>query len=197
MRNPRISQSGLFALSLVLCIVLQSAPVLAQNAASTGAKADVESILTSKKVTLSAEKKEILVDAKDIKPGEIMEYRATYTNKSKAPVTNLVGTLPIPADTVYQGGSAHPAIGVKASLGDGIYAPMPLKRKVKLPNGKDGEQDVPLAEYRSLQWSLGELAAGKSVVVSARVRVSDVTPTAPATPASATPPPPQTQGGQK
>jgi len=197
MKNIRVMKFVLFVLSLVFCMALQSSPGLAQTAAPAGAKPDVESVLTGKKVTLSADKKEVLVDTKDVKPGEIIEYRATYTNKSKDPVKNLVGTLPIPPETVFQGGSAKPAIGVKASLGDGLFAPIPLKRKVKLPNGKDGEQDVPLAEYRSLQWSLGELAAGKSVVVSARVRVSDVTPTAPATPASATPPPPPTQGGQK
>jgi uncharacterized repeat protein (TIGR01451 family) len=197
MRNKHVPQTGLFVLGLVLAIALQPLPVAAQTAVSVQAKPEVESVLTSNKVTLSADKKEVLVDAKDIKPGEIMEYRATYTNKSKAPVTNLLLNLPIPPGTEYQGGSAKPASGLKATLGDGKFSPIPLKRKVKLPSGKEGEENVPFAEYRSLQWSLGELAAGKSVVVSARVRVSDVTPTVPATPASATPPPPSPPGGQK
>ena len=112
-------------------------------------------------------------------------------------VTNLVANLPIPAGTEFQRASAKPVVGVKATLGDGKFNAIPLKRKVKLPDGKEVEREVPLAEYRSLQWSLGELAAGKSVVVSARVRVTDVTIAAPATPASATPPPPSPQGGQK
>jgi uncharacterized repeat protein (TIGR01451 family) len=197
MKNPRIPKIGSLLLGLVFLFGLQSAPVLAQTAAAARAPADVESLLTSKKITLSADKKEILADAKDAKPGEIIEYRATYTNKGKALVTNLVANLPIPVGTEFLRASAKPAIGVKATVGDGKFEAIPLKRKVKLPDGKDGEREVALAEYRSLQWSLGELAAGKSVVVSARVRVTDVTPNAPATPASATPPPPPSPGGQK
>lgn len=197
MKNSHFSKVGLFALSLIFYIGLQPLPVLAQAAVPVAAKPDVETVLTRKKITLSADKKEVLIDTKEIKPGEIIEDRATSTNKGKATVKDLVLNLPVPAGTEYVGSSARPPIGARASLGDGKYAPIPLKRKVKLPSGKDGEEDVPYAEYRSLQWSLGELAAGKSVVVSARFRVTDVTTPAPATPASATPPPPPTQGGQK
>lgn len=197
MKNRSIMQFGLFAFGLVFGIGLYSAPVLAQTAATAQAKPDVETILTSKKVTVGADKKEALIDAPTVKPGEVIEYRATYTNKGKAAVGGLTATLPIPAGTGYQGGTASPKAGVSASLGDGKFAPIPLKRKVKLPDGKEVERDVPLTEYKSLQWSLGELAAGKSVVVSARVRVTDVTPAVSATPASATPPPPSSSGGQK
>ena len=197
MKTSRIAQRALFALGLVLLLGLRSAAGLAQGVTAPAAPGDVESVLTQKKVVLSADKKETLADSKDIKPGELIEYRVTYTNKSKGPVTGLTGTLPIPVGTEFQKGSAKPVMGIKASLGDGKYEAIPLKRKVKQPDGKTVEQDVPTSEYRSLQWSLGELAAGKSVVVSARVRVTDVTSTAPATPASATPPPPSTQGGQK
>jgi uncharacterized repeat protein (TIGR01451 family) len=197
MRIPQITRFGLFTFGLVLSIGLQSAPVLAQTGASAQAKPDVESILTSKKVSVGADKKEVLSDATTVKPGELIEYRATYTNKGKAVVTNLLATLPIPPGTEYQGSTATPKTGVKASLGDGKFEPIPLKRKVKLPDGKEVERNVPLTEYKSLQWSLGELAAGKSVVVSARVRVTDVTPAVSATPASATPPPPSSSGGQK
>lgn len=197
MKNRSIQQVGLFAFGLVFGITLYSAPVLAQSGAAAQSKPDVETILSSKKVTVGADKKEVLSDAATIKPGEVIEYRASYANKGKDGVKGLVATLPIPAGTAYQGGTAAPKGGVSASLGDGKFAPIPLKRKVKLPDGKEVERDVPLTEYKSLQWSLGELAAGKSVVVSARVRVTDVTPAVSATPASATPPPPSSSGGQK
>ena len=197
MRNFSASHIKCFASGLLLLAGLQAAPALAQPASASGAKPDVEAILTGKKVTVGADKKETLGDAKGVKPGEILEYQASYTNKGKAPVSNLLATVPIPEGTEYIAASAKPAGTVKASLGDGKYAAIPLKRKVKLPDGKEVEKDVPLAEYKSLQWSLGDLAAGKSVVVTARVRVADVTPTVPATPASATPPPPPPQGGQK
>lgn len=173
-----------------------SAPA-AKPAAAPSAKPEVESVLVARKVELDAEKKEKLIEASTARPGELIEYRVTYTNKGQGVVRDVLATLPIPADTVFQRAGVVPA-GAKASLGDGKFAPIPLKRKVKLPSGKEEEIDIPLSEYRAIQWSLGELAAGKSVVVAARVRVSDAPNTAPP---SATPPtpagPPSAKGGQK
>ena len=168
----------------------------AQSAAPV-AKPDVESVLTAKKVEIGADKKEVLTDAKTAKPGEVIEYQVTYTNKGKAAVRDVLATLPIPEGTDFQRGTTKPGTA-KASLGSGRFDAIPLKRKVKLPSGKEEEIEVPFSEYRALQWSLGELAAGKSVVVVARVRVSDAPNTAPA---PATPPtpagPPAAKGGQK
>ena len=94
-------------------------------------------------------------------PGDIIGYAATYTNKSKTALNNLTPTLPIPADTGYQAGSANPDIGIEATLGDGRFEAIPLKRKVELPDGKAG-QEVPAAHYQALQWSLGELAQARA-----------------------------------
>ena len=172
-----------------------SAP--AAKPGAPAAKPDVESVLVARKVELDAEKKEKLIEASTARPGELIEYRVTYTNKGQGVVRDVLATLPIPADTVFQRAGVVPA-GARASLGDGKFLPIPLKRKVKLPSGKEEEIDIPLSEYRAIQWSLGELAAGKSVVVAARVRVSDAPNTAPP---SATPPtpagPPSAKGGQK
>jgi len=188
---------NLFVLSLLLLVGLQSAPVLAQSSAPAASKPDVESILTSKKVVVGADKKETLVDGKDVKPGEIIEYQVTYTNKGKAPVSNLTANLPIPEGTEFLRASAKPVLGAKASLGDGKFDPIPLKRKVKTPDGKEVEQEVPLVQYRVLQWSLGELAPGKSAIVSARVRLSDTPTQAPAAPAKPATAVPSTTGAAK
>jgi uncharacterized repeat protein (TIGR01451 family) len=187
----------LFVLSLLLIAGLQTAPVLAQSAAPAAPKPDVESILTSKKVVVGTDKKETLVEAKDVKPGEIIEYQATYTNKGQTRVSNLTANLPIPEGTDFLRASAKPALGAKASLGDGKFDAIPLKRKVKTPDGKELEQEVPLALYRVLQWNLGELAAGKSTTVSARVRISDAPTQAPAAPAKPAAAVPSTTGGAK
>ena len=173
-------------------------PLLAHAQNTTPApKPDIESILTAKKVEMGADKKEVLTEAKTAKPADVIEYQVTYSNKGKTPVRDLAATLPIPADTEFVRSSPRPGTA-RASLGDGKFSAIPLKRKVKLPSGKEEEIEVPFSEYRALQWSLGELAAGKSVVVSARVRVSDAPVTAPA---SVTPPtpagPPAAKGGQK
>ena len=52
MRIPQITRFGLFVFGLVLSIGLQSAPVLAQTDGAAQAKPDVESVLTSKKITV-------------------------------------------------------------------------------------------------------------------------------------------------
>lgn len=180
MEASRFLSKSWYALLLIFGMALQTAPALAQTAATANSNNDIQAVLTGKKVTIGADKKEVLADAKTAAPGDIIEYAATYTNKGKAALKNLTPNLPIPADTEYQAATAAPAMGVKATLGDGKYEAIPLKRKVKLPDGKVVEQEVPPAKYRALQWSLGELAPGKSVTVSARVRVSDVQAPAPA-----------------
>lgn len=190
MQIPRVAKAISLSFSLFLLLALNAAPGLAETAALPAPKGDVESVLTQKKIVIGSNKKETVSDVKDVKPGELIEYRAAYTNKGKAAVTNFSATLPIPEATEYQRGTATPAMGVKATVGDGKFLPIPLKRKVKLPDGKEVEQDVPLAQYKALQWSFGELGAGKTVVISARVRVSDT----PAAPAGA---PPTTTGGPK
>lgn len=188
-----------FSRILILSGLFASFNLQAQTAvpAVTAQKPDIESVLTAKKVELADDKKERLIEAKSAKPGEVIEYVATYSNKGKTAVRDVLATLPIPADTIFVRDTPRPATA-RASVGDGKFAAIPLKRKVKLPSGKEEEIEVPFSEYRALQWSLGELAAGKSVVVSARVRVSDAPNSAPA---PATPPAsagiPAAKGGQK
>ena len=190
MGTSLIQRLGCCASGLVLSLGMHAAPAFAQAAAGASSNKEIEAVLTSKKVIVGAEQKETLIDAKNVKPGEIIEYQATYANKSKASISQLTPNLPIPEGTEYLPGSARPA-RVKATLGDGKFEAIPLKRKVKLPDGKEVEQEVPASKYRALQWSLGELPAGKSMTVSARVRVSDA-PNVPA-PAAA----PSSAGGAK
>lgn len=99
------------------------------------------------------------------KPKDIIEYRATYTNNTAGSIKGLKATLPIPADTQYIGMST-PA-GALAST-DGInFATPPLKKTV---NGKMVE--VPLKDYRALQWQIAELPSKKSITVVAQTKVN-------------------------
>lgn len=105
--------------------------------------------------------------ATQAKPNDVIEYRATYTNNTQKTIKGLLATMPIPPDTQFLAKST-PA-QAQAST-DGVnFAAMPLKRKV-------GGQtvNVPLQEYRALRWTIAELPAGKSVVVTAQTRVSSV-----------------------
>lgn len=108
--------------------------------------------------------KEALVDAKETKPGETVEYRATYKNVSKSAVRNLKATLPVPDGMEYVAKTVNPA-NAEASTDKKSFAVMPLMRS----NGKDV---IPTKEYRAVRWLVPELAADKSFVVSARMKVA-------------------------
>lgn len=109
--------------------------------------------------------KETLLAAKDAKPGEVIEYRATYKNISNAPVRKLVATLPVPKSTEYQAKTAMPATGVQATIDSVTFAPVPLINTTT-------KQEISPKLYRALRWNFATLKVNESVVVSARVKVS-------------------------
>lgn len=139
------------------------------------AKKQVEVLLVQSKVVKDAQGREQLVSADTVKPGDILEYKATYTNKTGKPVTGLVAELPIPEGLEYLPKTAQPGPDrVKVAAKDGQFAAEPLARVV---NGKT--ETVPYNEYRSLRWTLGQLQANGVTVVSARARVEEVAPAQP------------------
>ena len=155
-------------------------PAFAQNAAVTAppvaSKAVVTVVLTQSKVVKGVDGKETLVEAPTVRPGDVIEYRATYTNNTGKTVTGLRADLPIPEGLEYLPRSAKPGADlVKAAVKGGDYAMEPLSRK--LANGKT--EPVPYNEYRALRWSLGQLPAGGVTAVSARAKVEVVVPKAP------------------
>ncbi len=139
-------------------------PALAQPAA-------IDTHLEARKVTRAADGTETLAPADSARPGDVIEYVATYRNTGRQAVSNLAATLPIPANTVYVAGSAHPA-HPQASVDASAFAEMPLVREV-VHDGKTVLEPVPIREYRYLRWHAGALDAGKSVRFTARVRVID------------------------
>lgn len=134
----------------------------------------IESRLEARKVVVAADGKESFVAADAAKPGDVIEYAATYRNTATQAVRNLEATLPIPANTELVSGSSTPA-GAKASVDARSFEPVPLKRKVRR-GAAEVEETVPLGEYRSLRWYPGELAPGRSITFKARVRVLDDRP---------------------
>jgi hypothetical protein len=110
-----------------------------------------------------------------IKPGDVVEYEATYTNKSARVVTGLVASLPVPVEVEYIAHSAKPSGAVFANHDiqkNDSYQAEPLMR---LRPGTDGRMilaPVPLAEYRAIHWNVGMIESGKQVVVSARMRLA-------------------------
>ena len=62
-------------------------------------------------------------------------------------------------------------VAAEASIDGQHFDAIPLKRHVRLADGSEVTRDVPLDEYRYLRWTLGDMPAGESRTVRARVRV--------------------------
>jgi len=154
------------SIRLALALVLTGVALAASVVHAAGG---VTVELTAHKVT-KAQGKETLAPADQAKPGELLEYRAHYTNSGASNAKGLEATLPIPRGTRYVPGSATPG-RLEASLDGQTFAPVPLMRKVRTVGGKTVMREVPVSEYRALRWPLGTLASQQSKTVVARVRV--------------------------
>ncbi|MFM6986955.1 MAG: hypothetical protein ACKOXQ_10075 [Hydrogenophaga sp.] len=163
---------GLLALAALLSLGVPVAHAR-DEAAPAAVQADpvVKANLTQFRVQVE-NGKEVLKPVQTVKPGDLIEYRVTYTNRGSKPVRDLQAELPIPLGLEYQPKSARPAQAAEAAVDGGAYAREPLMRE-----GKGGKQEpVPYSEYRRLRWTLGQIAAGAKAEVSARARVSSGVP---------------------
>ena len=104
------------------------------------------------------------------RPGEVIEYRVTYTNRGEETLGGIRGVLPIPEATVYQPTTAQPAM-VEASVDGRRYGQVPLREPVTGPDGETQFEPVAVSRYRYLRWSLGDLEPGASTTARARVAI--------------------------
>ena len=130
---------------------------------------EVKVVLAAHKI-VKANGTEQSISADKAKPGDVIEYVATYKNTDTKPATNVTATLPIPRGMEYIPTTASPE-HVMASTDDEHYSLVPLKRTVKDANGKAVEQLVPYSEYRSLRWQLGVMPGGATRDVKARMKI--------------------------
>jgi uncharacterized repeat protein (TIGR01451 family) len=130
---------------------------------------EVKVVLAAHKI-VKADGTEQSISADKAKPGDVIEYVATYKNTDTKPATNVTATLPIPHGMEYIPNTASPD-HVMASIDDAHYDQVPLKRTVKDANGKLTEELVPYSEYRSLRWQLGAMPGGGTRDVKARMKV--------------------------
>ena len=162
-----------FLSSMLVMLTLFAGGVYAQTAQ------DVVVTMGVKKVVKADDGKEALESADQAKPGDILQYTATYTNKAKKVWRDLEATIPIPPFTEYVPGSGRPA-GAKASLDGQSFQTIPLRRKVKQADGKEVTQLVPYGEYRTLRWFAGKLSENQELKFSIRVKMlSNEAPAAP------------------
>ncbi|TCB53369.1 hypothetical protein E0H84_11590 [Acinetobacter terrestris] len=100
-----------------------------------------------------------------VKPKALLEYKVEYSNISNQSLKNLKLNLPLPADVTYTGQSLPK--DAYASVDGKNFAKAPLTR---MENGK--KVNVPLVEYRVLQWNVSELKPKQKIIVSAQVQVN-------------------------
>jgi hypothetical protein len=154
------------------------AACLALGQAAMAQGSAVTSSLVAQRVEM-VDGKAVIKPAGEGKPGEILAYSGTYRNGGVAPVDKLFATIPVPVGTSFISGSSSPA-KAQASTDGSRFAPMPLMRAVRQPDGSERQEPVPLSDYRAVRWDIGTLAPGSSAVVGLRVRIDTLTAAAPA-----------------
>ena len=164
-------------LSVTVSAFAQLAPEKGASGA-TGAKEAVASkpavevTLVQKKVVQADNGTERLVDADTAKPGDVIEYQATYINKTDKPVSQVIASLPLPEGLEYVPKSAKPSGSARMSAQDKQFGVEPLSRRSL--TGKT--EPVPYNEYRDIRWTIGQIPVAKSVTVTARAKVEAVVP---------------------
>jgi uncharacterized repeat protein (TIGR01451 family) len=158
-------RSFLYPLRIALAALL----VLAGERVALAQSADVKVSLVAQRV-VTADGRETLVEADKAKPGDTIQYEATYRNVGQSAAYNVGATVPIPTGLALVADSAKPA-AEQASLDGKKFSAMPLMHDVKNAAGVVESQPVPLSQYRALRWIIKELSAGGNATVSVRARV--------------------------
>lgn len=133
----------------------------------------VTSILQVYKITVDDDGEETATETTEVTPGDLIEYRVTYTNNLDNSITQLLPILPIPVGMEYMLESASPNLEGASLSNTGTFQRLPLTRQVRQPDGTTVEEEVPSREYRRLRWMVPSLNAGDQVILVARVKVID------------------------
>lgn len=163
-------------IAIVATAVFSSGSAWAQSSIAQALTANVPALrseLSVKQVVVVEKGKEALRPATEVKPGDLLQYTASYVNGGTSPVKQLVASLPIPAGTQWVDANVLPRPALASTDGK-VFLPVPLMRRVKKADGRVVEEPVPLAEYRAMRWPEQMVAAGATYTVSTRVRVTEL-----------------------
>lgn len=177
---PRIffASVAIWLVSLLVQAALAADMAVPATASATGTS-EQPVVVTLTQFKLGQDEKGELqfLDASVVKPGDVLEYRASYKNQSSSTLS-VVATLPVPEELEYLPDSASVRsagsrlFGHTVALKDWQFATEPLMRSNTSADGSKVSYAVPYAEYRYVRWQLDALAPGAAVEVSLRARVS-------------------------
>jgi len=102
-------KAALFAAGLAFSAGMAFAQDAAPSEGPLAAKLTVERVVFDEE-----SKKETLVAAETAAPGDLLQYKGTYTNISEVPLAGLLVKGPIPSNTVFSEGGL--SVSAKATL---------------------------------------------------------------------------------
>lgn len=125
------------------------------------------------------EGKEVLVEALEVAPGEVVVWRLLAENKGKDPLRQVALVIPIPKETVFleapvllfKGAQIRPEFSFD---GGRTFGFPPLKKRVRVvEGGKEVEKEVEVKPeaYTHARYLIPELKPGEKVEVTVRTRV--------------------------
>ena len=153
--------------ALLLTPLVHMTPALADQAAVTS-KLEAYLVNTDKKG------KERMAPAARVNPGQIIEYRLSYKNRSGQALSGFVVSGPIPKGTAFVGKSARlgRAATFEVLVPSEKWQALPAFKSVKGEAGKSKRVRATAADYKALRWRLKEpIQNGKATSAIYRVRV--------------------------
>lgn len=157
-------------ITLLFVVLLIAGSGFAQQAQLIAQRNELVSDLKAFKVVL-VDKKEQLVPAESVMPGDVIEYQLTYNNQTGGGITNLRPILPIPDGMIFIEQTAKPGIHAVSISNDQVFQVPPIVREITLPNGSKGKIKADAKEYRYIQWLQESMAKGDTKVFKARMRI--------------------------
>ncbi|AJD47446.1 hypothetical protein S7S_05130 [Isoalcanivorax pacificus W11-5] len=155
-----------FISGLLLCAALIASPVWAEGPLSS----EIQSYLIER----GQNGEEQRVPTTQAAPGDVIEYQLVYRNTSTQPLSGLVVTGPIPANTQYVEASAQTAVdaGFVVSADDGShFGAEPLIDTTRRSAGEE-QAVIPAEAYTHVRWTPNTaIQPGQVQTYSYRVRV--------------------------
>ncbi|WP_297597668.1 hypothetical protein [uncultured Cetobacterium sp.] len=123
---------------------------------------EVKTQLKSMKISKSGDGKIERVEAKNVSPGDILEYTFMIDNEEQEVIKNLNPTIPVPSGTSLIPDTGKPSNYLVSVNGRDFY---------KYPIEVDGKP-VPLSDYKSVGWNVEELKPGEKLEFKVEVKLN-------------------------
>lgn len=162
--------------SLRVGAALAAVLALSPLAASAQPAEPLLSSLSALVVGKDAAGAETLAPAQEAAPGDVVEYRLSYTNVSPASISGVVVTGPIPDSMSYVADSAFAPGGARmeVSVDNGeSWEREPVRRLRQNAQGQTVEVIVPASEYTHVRWvGSAPLQPSQSIQYTYRAQVN-------------------------